>query len=67
MHAATLLQPLKTKHCGSVHYIHYIKVGDSRLRTVASAAGLWGRSPLYLIGDTASRRGLCAGRVFHPS
>ena len=44
-----------------------IKIGDSRLRTVASAAGLWGRSPLYLIGDAASRRGLCTGRVFHPT
>ena len=59
MHAATLLQPLKTKH--------YIKIVDIRLRTVASAAGLWGRSPLYLIGDAASRRGRCTGRVFHPS
>ena len=39
MYAATLLQPLKTKHCGSVHYM---KIGDSRLRTVTSAAGLWG-------------------------
>ena len=38
MHAATLLQPLKTKHCWSVHYI---TIGDSRLRTVASATGLW--------------------------
>ena len=37
MHAATLLQPLKKKHCGSVHYI---KPEDSRLRTVTSAAGL---------------------------
>ena len=64
MHAATVLQPLKTKHCGSVHYI---KIGDSRLRTVASAAGLWGRSPLYLIEDAASRRGLCTGRLVHPS
>ena len=64
MHAATLLQPLKTKHCGSVQYV---KIEDSRLRTVASAAGLWGRSPLYLIGDAASRRGVCTGRVFHPS
>ena len=64
MHAATLLQPLKTKHSGSVHYI---KIGDSRLRTVTLAAGLWGRSPLYLIGDAAPRRGLCTGRVFHPS
>ena len=35
---------VETKHCGSVHYI---KIGDGRLRTVASAAGLWGRSSLY--------------------
>ena len=58
MNAAALLQPLKTKHCGSVHCIN---IGDSRLRTVTSAAGLWGRSPLYLIGDASSRRGLCTG------
>ena len=64
MHAATLLKPLKTKHCRSVHYI---KIGDSRLRTVASSDGFLGRSPLYLIGDAASRRALCTGRVFHPS
>ena len=38
MHAATLLQPLQTKHCESVHYI---TIGDSRLCTVASATGLW--------------------------
>ena len=68
MHAATLLQPLKTKHCGS---LHYIKIGDSRLRTVTSAAGLWGWSPLYLIvlGVSHSRvlaqrpTGCCSARI----
>ena len=45
------VQPLTTEHCGSVHYI---TIGDSRLLT---AAGLM-RSPLYLIGDAASRCGL---------
>ena len=25
------------------------------------------RSPLYLIGDAASLRGLCTGKVFHPA
>ena len=45
------VQPLTTEHCGSVHYI---TIGDSRLLT---AAGLT-RSPLYLIGDAASRYGL---------
>ena len=70
-----LLQPLQTKRCGSVHYI---TIGDSRLRTVL---GCGTRSPLYLIGYAASRRGLCTyligyaasrrglctGRVFHPA
>ena len=51
----------KAKNCGSVHYI---TIGDSRLRTVL---GYGMRSPLYLIGDAASRRGLCTGRVFHPA
>ena len=50
------VQPLTTEHCGSVHYI---TIGDSRLLT---AAGLT-RSPLYLIGDAASRCGL--SRVGH--
>ena len=45
------VQPLTTDHCGSVHYI---TIGDSRL---LSAAGL-ARSPLYFIGDAASRCGL---------
>ena len=56
-----LLQPLQTKKRGSVHYI---TIGDSRLRTVL---GCGTRSPLYLIGDAGSRRGLCTGRVFHPA
>ena len=29
---------VENKHCGSVHYI---TTGDSRLRTAASATGLW--------------------------
>ena len=48
-----LLQPLQTKKCGSAHYI---TIGDSRLRTVL---GCGTRSPLYVIRDAASRRGLC--------
>ena len=47
MHAATLLQPLKTKHCGAVHYI---KIGNSRLRTVASAAGLRDAESIIFLG-----------------
>ena len=56
-----LLQPLQTKKYGSVHNI---TIGDSRLRT---GLGCGTRSPLYLIGDEASRRVLCTGRVFHPA
>ena len=37
MHAATLLQPLQTKHCRSVHYITIGTAGCA----VASATGLW--------------------------
>ena len=53
------VQPLITEHCGSVHYI---TIGDSRLLT---AAGLT-RSPLYLIGDAASRFGLSRVGYFIP-
>ena len=53
------VQPLTTEHCGSVHYI---TIGDSRLLT---AAGLT-RSPLYLIGDAASRCGLSRVGYFIP-
>ena len=60
MHAATAPAAVANK-CGSVHYI---TIGDSKLRTVL---GCVARSPLYLTGDAASRRGLCTGRVFHPA
>ena len=53
------VQPLTTEHCGSVHYI---TIGNSRLLT---AAGLT-RSPLYLIGDAASRCGLSRVGYFIP-
>ena len=53
------VQPLTKEHCGSVHYI---TIGDSRLLT---AAGLT-RSPLYLIGDAASRCGLSRVGYFIP-
>ena len=53
------VQPLTTEHCGSVHYT---TMGDSRLLT---AAGLT-RSPLYLIGDAASRCGLSRVGYFIP-
>ena len=53
------VQPLTTEHCGSVHYI---TIGDSRLLT---AAGLT-RSPIYLIGDAASRCGLSRVGYFIP-
>ena len=53
------VQPLTMEHCGSVHYI---TIGDSRLLT---AAGLT-RSPVYLIGDAASRCGLSRVGYFIP-
>ena len=58
-----LLQPLQTNKCVSDHYI---TIGYTE--QVAHSAGLWdAESILYLIGDAASRRGLCTGRVFHPA
>ena len=64
MHAATRLQPLKTEHCWSVHYI---TIGDSRLHTVASATGLWdAESIIFNRGRSVARRGLSTGRVLHP-
>ena len=59
--APTAPAAVANKKCGSVQYI---TIGDSMLRTVL---GCGTRSPLYLIGDAASRRGLCTGRVFHPA
>ena len=53
------VQPLTTEHCGSVHYI---TIGDSRLLTEAGLT----RSPLYLIGDAASRCGLSRVGYFMP-
>ena len=53
------VQPLTTEHCGSVHYI---TIGDSRLLTAVCLA----RSPLYLIGDAASRYGLSRVGYFIP-
>ena len=53
------VQPLTTEHCGSVHYI---TIGDSRLLTAADLT----RSPLYLIGDAASRCGLSRVGYFIP-
>ena len=44
MHAATLLYvqtaAVENKHCGCGP-VHYITIGDHRLRTVAEATGLW--------------------------
>ena len=36
---------------------------------VAHSAGLWDAESIIflMIGDAASRRGLCTGRVFHPA
>ena len=53
------MQPLTTEHCGSVHYI---TIGDSRLLTEAGLTP----SPLYLIGDAASRCGLSRVGYFMP-
>ena len=61
MHAATLryaqTAAVENKHCGCGS-VHYITIGDRRLRTVAEATGCGTLSPLYLIWDAASRRGL---------
>ena len=37
---------VENKHCGSVHYI---TIGDSMLRTVASATGLWDAESIILL------------------
>ena len=68
MHAATLrLQPLKTSTAGAGQSIILQYLGDRRLRTVAEATkGCGTRSPLYLIGDAASRRGLSRVGYFIP-
>ena len=53
------VQPLTKEHCGSVQCI---TIEDSRLLTEAGLT----RSPLYVIGDAASRRGLSRVGYFIP-
>ena len=38
-----------------------------RGQQVAHSAGLWDAESIILIGDAASRRGLCTDRVYHPA
>ena len=61
MHAATLLQPLKTTlRVGPLYY--------DRGQQVAHSAGLWdAESIIFNRGRSVARRGLSTGRVFHPA
>ena len=62
MHAAAAHAAIANKEM-RVSPLYY-----DRGQQVAHSAGLWDAVSiiLYLIGDAASRRGLCTGRVFHP-
>ena len=58
MHAATLrLQPLKTSTAGTGQSI-ILRYGTAGCAQWLRLLGCGMRSPLYLIGDTALRRGL---------
>ena len=65
MHAATLLQPLKISTAGQSiilrlgHHVAHMQWPQ--------LLGCGTRSPLYLIGDTASRCGLSRVGYFHPA
>ena len=61
MHAATAPAAVANKEM-RVSPLYY-----DRGQQVAHRLGCGTRSPAYLIGDAASRRGLCTGRVFHPA
>ena len=61
MHAATAPAAVANKEM-RVSPLYY-----DRGQQVAHSAGLWDAESIIFLGDTASRRGLCTGRVFHPA
>ena len=63
MHAATLLQPLKT----TLRSVHYIAIGGSRLCTVASATGLSDVESIIFNRGRSVASWTFTGRVFHPA
>ena len=62
MHAATAPAAVANKEI-RVSPLYY----DRGHQVGCTVLGCGTRSLLYLIGDAASRRGLCTGRVFHPA
>ena len=60
MHAATVLQPLRTSTAVSPLYY------DRGQQVAQWPPGCGTRSPLYLIGEAASRRGLSRVGYFSP-
>ena len=55
---------VENKHCGSVHYI---TIGDSRLRTAASATGLWDAESFILNRGRSVASYNLTGRVINPA
>ena len=57
---------IENKHCGSVHYNYYDTAQQVAHMQLPQLLGCGTRSPLYLIGDAASRRGLSRVGYFIP-
>ena len=75
MHAATLryatiryaqTASIEKEHCGCGS-IHYITIGDLRLRTVAEATGLWDAESIIFNRGRIVASCTFTGRVFHPA
>ena len=68
MHAAMLryaqTAAVENKHCGCGS-VHYITIGDRRLRTVAEATGLWDAESIIFNRGRSVASWTFTGRVFH--
>ena len=54
----------ENKHCGCGS-VHYITIGDRRLRTVAEATGLWDAESIIFNRGRSVASWTFTGRVFH--
>ena len=55
---------VENKHCGCGS-VHYITIGDRRLRTVAEATGLWDAESIIFNRGCSVVSWTFTGRVFH--
>ena len=55
---------VENKHCGCGS-VHYIRIGDRRLRTVTEATGLWDAESIIFNRGRSVMSWTFTGRVFH--